>query len=225
MTRTRLKVCCIQDVAEAELAVRLGADCLGLVGEMPSGPGPIPDQRIADIARSLPPAVSSFFLTSRTEPDDVVDHVQAVRPTVVQLVAAVPSETYAALRSRCPWVRIVQVVHVQDDASLAQAARVSGSVDAVLLDSGRPAADVPELGGTGRTHDWALSKRIVRDLPVPVFLAGGLRPSNVRRAIAEVAPYGVDLCSGVRTAGTLDPAKLQAFVDELWRANGRLRTD
>ncbi|HEY7412586.1 MAG TPA: phosphoribosylanthranilate isomerase, partial [Vicinamibacteria bacterium] len=88
-------------------------------------------------------------------------------------------------------------------------------VDALLLDSGRPGAAVKELGGTGRRHDWAVSRRIRERVPVPLFLAGGLTPANVREAVAEVGPYGLDVCSGVRTDGALDERKLGAFFAAL----------
>lgn len=217
--RTRVKVCCIQDVEEAELAVGLGVDCIGLVAEMPSGPGPISDDTIAEIAAWAPPAVSTFLLTSRTGPLDVVEHVQSTGPNAVQLVDDVPHETYGALRRACPGVRIVQAIHVEDEEALSRAAAVAASVDALLLDSGRPSAEVRELGGTGRVHDWALSRRVVEQTPVPVFLAGGLEAANVEEAIDRVAPWGVDLCSGVRTDGALDEEKLSTFLDAVRRAD------
>ena len=211
--RTRIKVCCIQSLDEARLAVRLGADALGLVAAMPSGPGPIPDAVIAKVAAGVPPGVATFLLTSRTDPEPVVAHVRMSRANTVQLVDAVPDETYAALRAACPSVRVVQVVHVEDPGSVVEAVRVAELVDAVLLDSGRPSAPVKELGGTGRTHDWSLSRAIVQQLEQPVFLAGGLSPVNVAEAVRTVKPFGVDLCSGVRTDGALDGVKLRAFVD------------
>ena len=213
--RTRVKVCCIQSRGEAELAVRLGADCLGLVGEMPSGPGPIPDAAIARIAASIPPGVSTFLLTSRTEPDAVVEHVTLAGTNVVQLVDAVPPETYRALRIACPKVRIVQVVHVEDEGAMDVASRVAPDVDGILLDSGRPNASVKELGGTGQTHDWSVSRRVVERVSVPVFLAGGLKAGNVREAVSAVSPFGVDLCSGVRSEGALDADLLARFFSEL----------
>ena len=72
---------------------------------------------------------------------------------------------------------------------------------------------VKELGGTGRTHDWSLSRAIREAINVPLFLAGGLKPENVAQAIEEVGPFGLDLCSGVRTDGKLDVNKLTQFVE------------
>jgi len=218
--RTRLKVCCIASVEEARLAVAHGADALGLVGRMPSGPGPIPDERIGEIASSVPPPVATFLLTSETEPDAIVDHVQRTGVNTVQLVDdEVSNDAYGALRERTPSVRIVQVIHVRDRDSVEKAVRASERVDVLLLDSGNPAARVRELGGTGRVHDWALSSEIVRRSRVPVFLAGGITDENVGDAIERVRPFGIDLCSGVRTDGSLDREKLARLVHAIRRAD------
>lgn len=209
--RTRLKVCCIASVEEARLAMAHGADALGLVSRMPSGPGPIPDDHIHAIASTVPPPVATFLLTSEVDPDAVVDHVRRTGVNTVQLVDdATGPEVWSALRERLPSVRIVQVIHVRDELSVDRALEAAPSVHALLLDSGNPAAR--ELGGTGRTHDWALSRRIVERSAVPVFLAGGLNAGNVAAAIEAVRPFGIDLCSGVRTNGALDAGKLRALV-------------
>jgi phosphoribosylanthranilate isomerase len=111
-----------------------------------------------------------------------------------------------------PGISLVQVVHVTGDESLVRAAAVAPFVDGILLDSGNQNLPVKQLGGTGRLHDWQISRRIREALSVPVFLAGGLRADNVAEAIATVEPFAVDVCSGIRTAGRLDAAKLEAFV-------------
>ncbi len=217
--RTRIKVCCISSVDEARLAIMAGADALGLVSRMPSGPGTISDRAIATISRTVPPGIDTFLLTSETQPDAVVDHVSRCGTSVVQLVSSVPPETYAALRKSCPNVRIVQVLHVEDECSVAEAKRVSSVVDAILLDSGRPNATVPELGGTGRVHDWSISAQIAEAVSLPVFLAGGLEAGNVALAIARVQPFGVDLCSGVRAGGDLDESLLRGFIASVHSTN------
>ncbi|MBK7402922.1 MAG: phosphoribosylanthranilate isomerase [Myxococcales bacterium] len=210
--RTRVKICCISSLEEARLAVSLGADALGLVGPMPSGPGVLDDATIQSIARVVAPPVGRFLLTSRTSADAVVEHALASGVDTVQLVDAVAPDTYAALRSRAPHVRVVQVLHVEGPEVVEEATRLAPLVDALLLDSGRPNAAVRELGGTGRVHDWRWSRAVVDAVPCPVFLAGGLSADNARRAIDEVAPFGLDVCSGVRTAGALDEEKLRALM-------------
>ncbi|MFO0833225.1 MAG: phosphoribosylanthranilate isomerase [Phycisphaerales bacterium] len=215
-TRTRLKVCCIASTREANMAIAAGADALGLVARMPSGPGPIDDDLIAAIADAVPAPVATFLLTSEVDPHAVVDHIRRTRVNTVQLVDdTVGTDVYAAVRRACPAVRIVQVVHVRSAESVTLALQAARHVDTLLLDSGNPAAQVRELGGTGRVHDWSLSRAIVENSPVPAFLAGGINPSNVAQAIRQVRPFGIDLCSGVRTAGNLDPAKLTALVQAM----------
>lgn len=212
MTRTRVKVCCIASAAELDAAVTAGADAVGLVGPMPSGPGPIPLERAAALARRVPPGVDSFLLTAQTTPAGLEAELAIVQPSVVQLVDAVEPGAHAALRERFPALRIVQVVHVEDARAVDHARALEAEVDGFLLDSGRPSLPVKELGGTGRVHDWTVSAALVRAVRRPVFLAGGLNPDNVAAAIAAVRPFAVDLCSGVRTAGALDATKLRAFV-------------
>jgi phosphoribosylanthranilate isomerase len=208
--RTRVKVCCISSREEAAIAVRAGASAIGLVAEMPTGPGTIADRVIADIARAVPPPVSRFLLTSRTDPHAIVEHARAAGVDTVQIVDAVAEGTYAILRDALPHVRIVQVLHVEDEKTIDDAIAIAPHVHALLLDSGRPSQR--ELGGTGRVHDWAISRRVIESVTVPVWIAGGLRPDNAARAIEELAPFGLDVCSGVRTEGQLDAARLDAFM-------------
>ena len=209
---TRIKICCIASVAEARAAIAAGADAVGLVSHMPSGPGVIAEELIAEIATAVRGAASTFLLTSLQDPRQIVAQHRRCPTTTLQLVDDLPDGAHAHLRQALPDVTLVQVIHVVDEVSVLEAAAVAPHVDALLLDSGNPSLRVKELGGTGRTHDWDLSAQIVATVGVPVFLAGGLNPANVAQAIARVRPFGVDLCSGVRTGGRLDPAKLARFV-------------
>lgn len=209
---TRIKICCISSAQEASIAVAAGADAVGLVSAMPSGPGVIAERLIAEIARTVPPPVATFLLTSAQDPMAIASQVRRCGTSVVQICDRLERSAYAAIRESAPGVRVVQVVHVRDPGSVEEALATATEVDALLLDSGNQSLAVKELGGTGRIHDWALSRRIRDQSPVPVFLAGGLRPDNVGEALDAVRPFGVDVCSGVRTAGALDAAKLQQFV-------------
>lgn len=218
--RPRVKICCIRDHGEAALAIRLGASALGLVTDMPSGPGVIPDEAARDIARRVPPPIASFLLTSRQSAAAIVEQQRRVRATTLQIVDRLTHGTYQDLREALPGIGLVQVIHVQGEESVEEASAVAPDVDALLLDSGNPGLAVKVLGGTGRTHDWAVSRRIVEQVNIPVFLAGGLRADNVREAIGQVGPFGLDVCSGVRTAGALDERKLAAFFEEVAAAGG-----
>ena len=208
----RVKVCCISSLEEARLAIEHGASALGLVSQMPSGPGVIAEELIAEIAARVPPPVATFLLTCRREADAIVAQHAVCATSTIQLVDAVEPAQLQRLRRALPHVKLVQVIHVVGPASLDEALTAAPHVDALLLDSGNPALPVKELGGTGRVHDWKLSRLIRDQAPVPVFLAGGLRASNVREAIEAVQPFGVDLCSGVRTHGRLCADKLGQFM-------------
>ncbi len=215
MRSPRVKICCIGSLEEAQMAIAAGASALGLVSEMPSGPGVIKESVITSIAQSVPPGVATFLLTSKRNSAEIIAQQRRMRTNTLQLVDSVPRDTYAALREALPGIGIVQVIHVRGKESLEEAVHVAPHVDALLLDSGNPSLTVKELGGTGRVHDWSVSRRIRERSEKPVFLAGGLTPGNVREAVDIVQPFGVDLCSGVRTNGLLDKAKLDAFFAAL----------
>jgi phosphoribosylanthranilate isomerase len=211
-TRTpRVKICCIGSVDEAALAIDCGASALGLVSNMPSGPGVISDERIAEIAATVPPAIGTFLLTSRQSVSDIIGQQRFCRTNTIQICDHLTHGSHRDLKDALPGISIVQVVHVTGLDSLEEAARIAPHVDAILLDSGNQKLAVKELGGTGRTHDWSLSRAIRERVGIPLFLAGGLTPENVGRVIEEVGPFGLDVCSGVRTNGKLDAAKLKRF--------------
>jgi len=214
--KPRVKICCIASREEARLAVEHGASALGLVSEMPSGPGVIPDDLIREIAASIPPAVSSFLLTCKQDAPSIIEQQRKARVNTLQICDRLETGSYSELREALPGVAIVQVVHVTGPESIDEAAAVAAHVDAILLDSGNQSLAVKELGGTGRTHDWALSRRIRETVAVPVFLAGGLKPSNVAEAVRQVEPFGVDVCSGVRADGKLDREKLAEFFRNVY---------
>jgi len=193
------------------MAIDFGASAVGLVGKMPSGPGPIEDELIASIIKTVPPPIATFLLTSETTAEDIVAHQRRVRSNTIQIVDALFERNYKLIREHLPSIKLVQVIHVIDESSVDEAIELSGEADALLLDSGNPKLAVKELGGTGRVHNWELSKKIVEQSKVPVFLAGGLNAGNVAEAIETVQPFGIDVCSGVRTDGDLNAAKLEAF--------------
>ena len=213
----RVKVCCISSVDEARMAIEAGADAVGLVSSMPSGPGVISEDLIRAIAGKVPPPIATFLLTCHQRVDDIVAQQRRCGTNTVQLCDRLLAGSYAELRVAMPGVAVVQVIHVNGRESVQEALKVASQVDALLLDSGSGTLSTKELGGTGRTHDWQLSAEIRRAAGVPVFLAGGLRADNVRDAISQVEPWGVDLCSGVRSDGRLDHSKLEAFMLEVRR--------
>jgi len=207
-----IKICCMASREEARLAISAGASAVGLVSAMPSGPGPIADSLIADIAAIVPPPIATFLLTCRQDADSIIEQHSMCRTSTLQLVDSMAPAELEKLRARLPGIRLVQVIHVGGEESIDEARMIAPFVDALLLDSGNQKLAVKELGGTGRVHDWHISRRIRDAVDVPLFLAGGLNAGNVAAAVAAVQPHGVDVCSGVRTDGKLDAAKLRAFV-------------
>lgn len=209
----RIKVCCIASAEEVVLAARHGAAMVGLVSAMPSGPGVIGEDRIAEIAAGTPSGITSVLLTSRTDPAGIAAQQRRTGVGAIQLCDRLTADARAALRMELPNVALIQVVHVEGPASIEEARAAAVGADAILLDSGRLGAARRELGGTGRTHDWSVSREIVEVVPVPVLLAGGLQPENVAEAIRRVRPAGVDVCSGLRVAGHLNEARLRVFAE------------
>ena len=215
LNRPKIKICCISSLEEAFLAIKHGADALGLVGNMPSGPGIIADELISQITKHIPPPIATFLLTSERKASDIIAHHQKVHTSTIQIVDSLLEMDYAKIREAIPTVKIVQVIHVLDEKQIEEALEVEPCVDAILLDSGNPNLKVKILGGTGNKHDWKLSRKIREVVKKPVFLAGGISAQNVKQAIEEVNPYGIDLCGSVRTNGQLDASKLDIFFKAL----------
>jgi phosphoribosylanthranilate isomerase len=219
--RPRVKICCISSAEEASLAVRYGASALGLVSAMPSGPGVIPDNLIAEIAATVPPGVATFLLTSAQDAATIIAQQRHAGVNTLQICDRLTGGSYEDIRDALPGIKLVQVIHVTGPESLDEARMAATQVDAILLDSGNQSLAVKELGGTGRVHDWTVSRAIRAAIDIPLYLAGGLNAGNVAEAIGAVGPFALDICSGVRTDGWLDEEKLGAFM----RAAGVLGQD
>ena len=214
----KLKICCINSHDEAKIAISVGADLLGLVADMPSGEGMIEDHKIREIAASIKSFKNSVLLTSRTDAESIIEHHKETITSHIQIVDYIDVKNYQEIRKSLPDIKLIQVVHVEDESSYSLAMNFSNYVDFILLDSGKPSAKKRTLGGTGDTHNWNISKKIVRDCSIPVYLAGGINHSNVVEAIQKVKPYGIDLCTGLRTNNKLDKNKLNVFMEAIKRA-------
>ncbi len=215
MKKTKVKICCIRTIEEAEMAISLGASAIGLVSEMPSGPGVISDESIIEISNYASGKIETFLLTSKQDSDSIIQQLKKYKTTTVQIVDKLTNGSYSDIKLALPSIKIIQVLHVNNDISIDEAKEIENEVDAILLDSGNNKLFIKELGGTGRTHDWSVSKRIVETVNIPIYLAGGLNPSNVAEAVKTVKPYSVDVCSGVRTNDKLDKNKLTKFFNSL----------
>ena len=216
---THVKICCIKNIEEARIAIKSGASAIGLVGNMPGGPGIIPDETIEKIAQKVPPPIATFLLTSETSAEKIIDHYRRVNTNTIQVVDELRDGSYREIKQALPGVKLVQVIHIKNQQSIDKAIKISRNVDALLLDSGNPDKAVKELGGTGKIHNWEISKKIVKKAVCPVFLAGGLNPENVKEAIRKVRPFGVDVCSGLRKDGKLDPNRVAKFIEKVRETN------
>ncbi len=209
---TRIKICCISSIEEAEMAIENGVDAIGLVSSMPSGPGVISEDLISEISSHAKGRIKTFLLTSKRTSKEIIEQHNKCKTTTIQICDSITPKVYEELRSELKDIELVQVIHVTDESSVKEAIEASEFADALLLDSGNQKLAVKELGGTGRTHDWSISQKIVKSVIKPVFLAGGLNMNNVGNAVRDVNPYGVDVCSGVRLDGMLNLEKLTGFI-------------
>ncbi|HBL12249.1 MAG TPA: N-(5'-phosphoribosyl)anthranilate isomerase [Cyanobacteria bacterium UBA11162] len=214
--RPRVKICCISNVEEAKLAIHYGASALGLISEMPSGPGIISEGLIAQIASIVPPGVSSFLLTSKFDTLAIIAQQRRLGVNGIQICDRLQFGSHGDLRQALPGIAILQTIHITGEEAIEEALTVAPHVSGLLLDSGNPALEIKELGGTGRVHDWTISRRIRELVDIPVFLAGGLNADNVKEAIHAVQPFAVDVCNGVRTNGQLDESKLLQFFNRVY---------
>lgn len=201
------------------LAIKYGASALGLVSEMPSGPGVIDEDLIAEIVSRIPPPIATFLLTSKQTAEEIIIQQLRTKVNTLQLVDHVDYNELKELKRKLRGIKLVQVIHVTDENSIKEALDVEKYVDALLLDSGNPNLKTKELGGTGRTHNWSISKKINELVRIPIFLAGGLNPENVLGAIKVVQPYGLDICNGLRIKNKLNEDKLKLFFENVNKFN------
>ncbi|MEA2096835.1 MAG: phosphoribosylanthranilate isomerase [Candidatus Cloacimonadota bacterium] len=211
----RIKICCISSLKEAGMAIKMGASALGLVSEMPSGPGVISMEAIKLIAASVPPPIATFLLTSKQDVNDIIKQHKYCKTNTIQICDNLTFGSHKDLKEALPGIAIVQVIHVTGEESIVEALAIQNDVDAILLDSGNQSKQIKELGGTGKTHNWEVSCKIREKLDIPIFLAGGITSDNIAQAINQVNPFGIDLCSGVRTDDKLDKIKLQKLFSNI----------
>ena len=211
-SKTQIKVCCIASREEARQAVEAGANLVGLIAAHEGVSTGLTDALWSQTVGWVPSGMGRVLLTPFLTAGEIVAHAERVGARIIQICDHVDPEVHSSIREIKPDLHLIQVVHVTGVDSVNLACELATFSDAILLDSGQPGADFSELGGTGRTHDWGISRSIVDAVSVPVWLAGGLCSENVQQAIQTVRPHGVDLCSGVRTDGRLDPDKLRQFM-------------
>jgi phosphoribosylanthranilate isomerase len=205
-----LKICGIQTPAEADAAISAGATALGvLLGLTHVAEDQVTEDAARDIIRAIDSRAETVLVTHLLDQGRIAALAAAIGARAIQVHDDLPPEGMRRLRALAPRRRLIKAIHVTGPEALGKVAAYAGLADALLLDS----RTADRLGGTGRTHDWSLSRAIVRASPVPVYLAGGLRPGNVRAAIEAVRPAGVDVNSGVEDlTGAKDPVAMRDFL-------------
>lgn len=213
----RVKICGTATFADLDCAVAAGADAVGfLMGITHVTQDAVTPETAAAMVATLPPFIVPVAVTHLTKPSDLIRIVELSRCTTLQIQDMVTPDDIAEVREALPYLRIMKAVHVMDESAIATAKYFSDTADAILLDT----RTADRIGGTGITHDWNISAKIVKECSCPVILAGGLTPENVTEAITRVRPYAVDVHTGVKKNGVRDAERTRAFV-----ANARTARD
>jgi len=214
-----VKVACIRNPEEAMRAVSFGAAAIGMAAETPTGGRALTHAEIARIVAAVPETTGTFLMTTRRSAIELAELARNAGVNTIQLWDEPDPDAYAHLRSAVPGISIVQSIPVMGEGAIETAISVSPRVDALLLDSASRSVPVRWEEQHGRTHDWRISRRIADAVSIPVILSGGLTHLNVADAIRAVRPYGVEVCSGVRTKGQLNTTLLVQFLEVMGRIN------
>ncbi|QJA06152.1 phosphoribosylanthranilate isomerase [Thermosulfurimonas marina] len=203
--RVRVKICGIIRAEDARLAISLGAHALGFIF-YPQSPRFISPEAAREIVRNLPPLVTTVGVFVNETPERIREIVEAVGLDLVQLHGDEPPEV-----ARIFFPRVIKALRLASEEDLSRIEDYRGCVRGILIE--------PRVkgfyGGSGKTLDWDLARKAV-EKGLPVLLAGGLSPENIREAVERVRPYGVDVNSGVeRGPGRKDPEKLRALFRAL----------
>ena len=205
----RVKICGTATFADLDCAVAAGADAVGfLMGITHVTQDAVTPETAAAMVATLPPFIVPVAVTHLTKPSDLIRIVELSRCTTLQIQDMVTPDDIAEVREVLPYLRIMKAVHVMDESAITTAKYFSDTADAILLDT----RTADRIGGTGITHDWNISAKIVKECSCPVILAGGLTPENVTEAIIRVRPYAVDVHTGVKKNGVRDAERTRAFV-------------
>ena len=208
-----VKICGVRRQEDALLAAELGADAIGLlVGQKHTSPDFIFTTVAKDIARALPPSVEAVLVTHVEDLDELERLLQQSEIRTIQLHSEIAPSSVERLRGRLPHLKIFKSINIISADSVAYPEAFEKLVGGFVLDSINVATG--QLGGTGKTHDWSVSRQIVmRYLEIPIILAGGLNSENVRSAIEYVHPFGVDVNSGTKAPdGFKDTRKIEEFI-------------
>ncbi|MFA5384974.1 MAG: phosphoribosylanthranilate isomerase [Eubacteriales bacterium] len=212
----KIKICGINNFEDLQSCIKAGADALGfLVGLTHPAEDKLEDIRLAkSLIDRIPPFVSTVMVTHLTNEGEIVNLARCMGTTSVQINDYTEPSVLKKVCDGLKDIKIIKSVHVTGSDAIELTKAYLPFADAILLDS----REGPRIGGTGKTHDWEISRKIVQESNKPVILAGGLNPGNVYEAVKKVQPFAVDVNSGVETNFRKDPAKINLFINEARRA-------
>lgn len=206
----RCKICGTNTFADLKCAVDAKADAVGfIVGTKYLSDDSVTMEKAAAMIKKVPPFMEVVAVTHLTDVSDLIKIVSKTNCTTLQIQDDIFPEKISEIYEAAPYLKIIKAVHVMDESAIDTAKVFEDVCDGIILDTkagGR-------IGGTGKTHDWSVSRKIVEEVSLPVILAGGLTPENVGEAISVVQPYAVDVHSGVKLDGVRDCVRTKKFVE------------
>ena len=206
---TKVKICGITNEEDAVKAALFGADYVGFLVEIDFAEDKITREEAKELIKKLPLEVTPVFVTWLQKAKPIIEIVKEINPAIIQLHNDITLEEIGKIRRELPKIQITKTISVVNEDSIKEAKKYEKYVDYLLLDTklkGRK-------GGTGKVHDWRISRKIVKSVKCKVFLAGGLNPDNVKEAIGKVKPYAIDTNNGVKLKPRKkDHKKLELFI-------------
>lgn len=204
----KVKICGVTRVEDALECARLGADAVGVIVEVSvDTPRKVSADKARKIFEALPRGIERFSVIMPRNAEEAAHLFRSVNPDVIQLHGKEPLSLVEALKEELP-CKLTKTIHVLDSSSLEEAKEYSKYCDYILLDTPSKTG-----GGSGRVHDWTISRGIVEELDIPVILSGGLNPENIGNAVKMVKPHYVDVSSGVESGpGVKDSEIIRRFI-------------
>jgi phosphoribosylanthranilate isomerase len=204
----------IWDAAEARMLLEHGSDLIGIPLGLLEQKEDITPEHAAEIIREVNLADQAVLITYLKKADEVLKLAGQIGASIIQLHAGIDISEIERIKARRPDIQLIKSLIVGED-NLSELKQIIEKyqplVDAFITDTYDPSTG--RTGATGKTHDWNISKQIVEFSELPVILAGGLNPQNVREAILAVRPAGVDSHSGVEDRfERKDPGLVAAFI-------------
>lgn len=211
----KVKICGIKNVEDALKVVEFDGDAVGfLVGQEHSSEDFISPNQAREIVEKMPPFISTVLVTHISDAEQIIEMIKETKVNTVQLHSDIDAEGIKKIKSSCSYIKIIKLVHVVDEQSIEQVKIFSEISDAILLDTVNFSTN--QVGGTGKTHNWDIDERIVRETDANIIVAGGLNVENVSDAITKINPFGVDVNSGVQNElGFKDYGKLEKFIKKV----------